>query len=122
MLAEWWQAQKWEPVAPSILGEDNGRVVYVDDEPVAAGWFYTVREAPAVGWMEWVVGNPHADKQRRSKGLSALINELSEEAHLAGVAILFSAASHTKYLERLSQHGFKPADTGMTHMVKTWQH
>ena len=121
MLAEWWKAHQWEPVAKEILGEDNGRVAYVEDEPVAAGWFYTVREAPQVGWIEWVVGNPLVDYNKRSKGLTGLLDELSEEAHKAGVKVLFSAAKHIRYIERLSGHGFKPADTGMTHMVKTWQ-
>lgn len=120
-MVEWWLHHNWQPVAKEVLPVGSGWVVEVEGVPTCAGFFYTVQEVPQVAWMEWVVSNPSVSKEARSEALDALIGHITKVAESKGVKILFSAASHPGYLARLSKLGFTSGDTGMTHMVKTWQ-
>ena len=110
-VSSWWKAHDWPVLDPKMLSEE-GLVV----EGLCAGWLYKTNSCIAL--LEWVVGNPEADKMARSEALDLLITKAKKMAKDQGYTLLFTFTSHPALVTRMHEkHDFKITDTNMTNLV-----
>lgn len=113
---QWWSAQGWPPVPLDCL-PPTGLVV----EGLCMGFVYKC-DGSTMGIMEWVVGNPTADKVERALALDVLIDGLEKLSRELGVKYVFTYTKNERLLNRYKKHGFGETDKNMTHLVKNiWQ-
>jgi hypothetical protein len=111
-ISEWWTEQQW-PVIPADCLPTYGLIA----DGLCAGFLYETDSK--IAWIEWIVGNPRADKLARRQALDALIDGLSERARSKGNRIVFTAASHSGLKARLTERGFALTDGGMSHFIRS---
>ena len=117
MVCRWWHAQKWPAIALDALPR-TGLVGTTDDGvPLAAGWLYQTDSS--IGWVEWIVGDPEADKEQRSEALDLLISKLVERSLDLGIKALFTSCSNERLIERYKKAGFQVTDTSMSNLIRT---
>ena len=111
-LSAWWSAQNW-PVIPTDCLPAHGLII----DGLCAGFLY--QSDSKIAWIEWVVGNPSADKLARRAALNLLIDGLAELGKSLGNRIVFTAAKHPGLCARLIERGFQQTDTQMSHFVRS---
>lgn len=110
-VARWWKAHDWPALEPRMLSE-AGLVV----EGLCAGWLYKTDSCIAL--LEWVVGNPDADKELRSEALDLLIKTAKNMAKNQGYSLMFTFTSHPALIKRMHEkHAFEITDNKMTNLV-----
>lgn len=115
-VCKWWAAQGWPPVPMNCLSP-TGLII----EGMCAGWIYKTNGC-AMGVLEWIVGNPEADKTQRAAALDLLITGLEKTGKELGIEYILTFTGHQRLLDRYKKHGFKETDKNMTHLVKqVWQ-
>lgn len=108
----WWESYGWPPVQPHMLSS-TGMVV----EDLCAGWLYQTDSSIAL--LEWVVGNPAADKEERGKAIDFLIETATKLAKLNGFKLMFTFTNSKKLINRMNEnHSFIITDTNMTNLVR----
>ena len=115
-ICGWWQAQGWPPIPLSDL-PNTGVIVHVNGEPSAAGFLYKTDSSFCV--LEFIVGNPKADKAYRRRGIDVLLEALLTKAKTAGYTRVFSSIQHPRLEQAYLAAGFTVTDTGMKSMVKS---
>jgi hypothetical protein len=110
-LCEWWSGHEGWPAIPEVFLPKVGLIV----DGLCAGFLYQTDSGFA--WLEWVVGNPQADKEARSEALDLLVKELLRVAKELGFQAVFSAIKHPGLLERYEKFGFNVTDRGMNHGI-----
>lgn len=113
-VAKWWVAHGWQPVPPGSL-PIIGMIVESPKNKLCAGWIYQTDSD--IAWLEWVVGNPEADKMERSEALDMLVQSLLRAAKERGHSAIFTTLRHERLIERYKKHGFKVTDENMTCMI-----
>lgn len=111
MLCSWWKSKDF-PCPPEVILPTTG---YVCDE-IAAGFLYLSNSALA--YVEWVVADPNADKQKRSEALDKLFDHVFAEAKKAGAIMLFTSSNIPPYMERVKKLGFMDGDKQTNHFIK----
>ena len=110
-LVRWWN--KWEfPPPPLSLLPPTGYII----PGLAAGFMY-LTDAP-IGWMEWVVCNPDADKKERSKALDEVINKLDAFGKSRDKVVSFTSSNSESYISRLKRLGYVVGDVNTTQLMR----
>lgn len=109
-VSGWWRAHKW-PQVPSNTLPPNGLIV----DEVCAGFLYCT-DSP-ISWLEWVVADPTAPREKRDAALDTLIDSLIKVAKAAGRPIIFSSTKHPALAERYKRHGLEQTDVEMTNFI-----
>lgn len=112
IISKWWEAQKF-PVVPMHLLPVTG---YIANE-CAAGFLYLTNSP--ISWIEWVVGDPKAEKQLRSESLDELISYMIEKARFIGTREIFTSAVSFPFIQRLKKHGFREGDVKTSHFFRS---
>ena len=115
-VSAWWRFWRWtnHPV-PGLLS-DIGFIVELNGLNICAGWLYTTNSL--IGSMEFVVSNPHADRDIRSKGLDFLINALFQKNLEVGKKIFMTNIKNEALAKKLLKLGFIAGDSNMQQFVK----
>ena len=116
VIAEWWKAWEWPVLPPSLVPLNDGLVIHDAEQDLAMGFLYYTDTA--FTWMEWITGNPDANKFQRRDALDILIRELTIKAKENGSEAIFTSMKHPGLIERMQKHGFLVSDEGMTNLVK----
>ena len=114
-LKRWWRTWSW-PAVPEELLPGVGLIVESKTQKLAMGFLYSTDSDFA--WIEWITGNPDADKFQRREALDILIDELSERAKADGFTTVFTTMKHPGLIERALLHGFVVTDKDMTNLVR----
>jgi hypothetical protein len=114
-LCAWWLGNNW-PALPPILLPKTGVVI----EDYCAGFLYESKDTPVM-WMEYIVGNPDADKKWRGEAQDLLIENLVKKARSLGCKMLVVSLYKSRLIERVKKHGFKAHDHEMTNLYHTWE-
>lgn len=107
----WWLGNSW-PVAPIDCLPPTGFIV----DEYCVGYLYLTNSNIAL--LEWVVGNPKADKEKRSLALDFLLEELIESARAAGKKAIFSTTKNKKFSDRLVKHNFKITEENNINLLR----
>ncbi|MCK5016133.1 MAG: hypothetical protein KAS32_03595 [Candidatus Peribacteraceae bacterium] len=109
-LVKWWAGHPgWLPVEENLLSTCG----FIVDE-VCAGFLYFTNSKAAI--LEWIISDPTATKERRSKGLDLLIDEATYVAKTEGYAVIWTWAEHPKLKSRLLNHMFVNAGDCTTYL------
>lgn len=111
IVCSWWKDHQWPSIPLSFLPKTG---IIVDD--CAAGFLYCTDSK--LCWLEFVVVDKSADKQRRRDALDLLISESIEIAKESGYMVMFSSVSHAGLIQRYKNHGFDVTDQNMTNLIK----
>lgn len=103
----WWRKHDWTPVPVSSLPRTG---FIVDD--LAAGFLYITDTN--LTWLEWVVANPEAEKEQRSKAVDAVIEALLDRAKELGFTRVFTSTNNPALEKRFHKHGFGSFDKNVT--------
>jgi hypothetical protein len=114
LLCSWWLAWGWAAPAPAML-PPTGYIVEVEGKPVLAGFLYQADSA--LGWVEWVIGNP-AFRLERKQALPALLEAIAVEAKRRGIQALFTSSNHPGLIEGYKAAGFGITDQNVTHLIR----
>lgn len=117
VLAGFWRAQGWSPVPAQDLPPTG--VVIEDEETgtlLAAGFLY--KTDSSIAWLEFIVGNPKADRTPRRLAVDLVITRLTEHAKQSGFRNVFSSLEHKGLIRRYKNHGFVETDKEMTNLIK----
>ena len=83
MLVEWWKGYSWPSVPYNMLPKTG---IIVND--TVAGFIYSTDSEMCS--MEWIIGNPSADKKQRKECTIILIDTLCEIAKKMGYKYCFT--------------------------------
>jgi hypothetical protein len=111
-VCSWWKDHEW-PSIPLIFLPKTG--IIVDD--CAVGFVYGTDSK--LCWLEFVVVDKRAEKERRRKALDILISEATNIAKECGYVAMFSSVSHKGLIERYKNHNFQITDQNMTNLIRT---
>jgi hypothetical protein len=114
VLPAWWKAWGWPAIGVDHLPE-TGLMVSHEGKPVCAGFLYKTDSKFAI--LEWVVGDPAADKSLRHMSVDILVQGLVDEAKRQGFKSVFSSIRHHRLLESYKKAGFMVTDEGMTNVI-----
>lgn len=114
-VCEWWTTQGFQALPKNFLSKVGFIVEGDDGTKLCAGWFYETDSAWSL--VEWVVGNPKADKDSRRRGLDLLIETIIEYAKTREFAVIFTSVQHPALIKRYEQYGLQKADIGMTNLI-----
>lgn len=110
VVCEWWKGYDW-PEIPYTMLPINGLII----DNTCAGFLYQTDSDLA--WIEFIVGNPTIDKNKRAEGLEQLIGGLKDKAKELGFKTVFTATRHERLVDRFKEKGFHISDKNMTHMI-----
>ncbi len=119
-VATWWKFWRWNAhPTPEILS-DIGYIIEKDGLNLCAGWLYTTNSN--IGSMEYLIGNPFADRALRGDALDFLIECLAQRNMKEGKRILLTNIKHEALAKRILNLGFLAGDQNLKQFVKvTWQ-
>lgn len=117
VLMGFWKAHKWSPPPASDLPPTG---IVVEDVAtgtlLAAGFLYKTDSSFA--WLEFIVGNPKADRVPRRLAVDLVIADLSQKAKEMGFKYIYSNLKHKGLIRRYKNHGFLETDTEMSSLLK----
>lgn len=117
MLCEWWNKwPDWVAIPIEALPE-LGYIAMNDTTPVVAGFLYQTDSC--IAWLEYIIGNPEADKTVRHDALGLLIEAAVLEATKLNYKSVFTSVKHPKLEHCLRQHNFIIGDTNVNQMVRS---
>ena len=85
-------------------------------EGLACGWLYKT-DSP-IGWLEWLVINPEANKVSAFRALKMIYDEAEEKAKALGMSSLFSTFNNDALIKLSKSKGYVAADTNVTNLIK----
>jgi hypothetical protein len=116
MICDWWTRQKFTPIAPELLPQ-RGLVVQSDEGiPLCVGFLYSTDSA--MGWVEFIVGNPDARRRDVSHALDRLLECLVDLSKLIGHRALFTSSNLKGLVKRFTRAGFTIGDINTTQLVR----
>lgn len=110
----WWFQHDW-PTLPREALPKTGFIV----DGLAAGFLYKTDSTFAI--LEFIVGNPEANKEKRRQAIDLVVKELLNEAKNDGFKLIFSSISHPNLKKIYLNNGFKETDTNMTNFVRRFE-
>ena len=114
---EWWnQYEDWTPMPLEMLGKD-GFIAEKDGVKLAAVWGYNT--GCPIHLMEWLVGNPKASWEDRSKAIEMVTDACSQWCKNNGAKLVFTMTKNKRLLDKLTEQGFVKSDEGMTHLLRS---
>jgi hypothetical protein len=93
-VCAWWTAQKW-PILPKDHLSSTGFITYDDDTKYAAAWVYTTNSSIYI--LDWWVGNPDADHEKRKEGMELIADASAEFAKECGAKTLLTMTSNARF-------------------------
>ena len=116
MLCEWWKAHGWPEVPIGMLGQ-RGYIAFVEDKPIIAG-FLLKDENSYFGMLEYVVANPEATQDEKSRGIAELIQSISKTAHDIEMRSMMTISDNPHLIQKYLDNGFKITSKSVTVLVK----
>lgn len=116
-VASWWKKQDWMILPKEVLGI-KGFIVEDNGEKLAASWVYRDKSCP-ICIMEWTVGNPDADWEKRKEAIDLVINSCTTWAKEDGATLMLTMTKSKRFLEKLQDKDFVQTDDGMTHLIRS---
>jgi hypothetical protein len=119
ILVGWWK--DWGLDAPSrdFLPDDgtSGLIVFDGDEPVCAGFMYTMNAK--VAWVEWIVSSKtYRKKPARKECIDLLIYTLTQVCKIKGAKYVFSNNNNKNLIESFTNNGYIKGCTNSTELIK----
>jgi hypothetical protein len=119
ILVGWWK--DWGLDAPSrdFLPDDgtSGLIVFDGDEPVCAGFMYTMNAK--VAWVEWIVSSKTSRKKpARKECIDLLIYTLTQVCKIKGAKYVFSNNNNKNLIESFTNNGYIKGCTNSTELIK----
>ena len=114
-VAKWWAKQGWPVLTKEILGK-VGFIAEIDDKKVAAVWIFATNSPIYV--MEWLVGNPDVDHEKRALGIDLVVEAACNWAKDDGATSVFTTTNHERLIEKYKARDFKVTDTNMTSLMR----
>jgi len=112
IICEWWKEYDY-PIVPLDCLPKNGLII----ENLCAGFLYSTDSA--LCWLEFVVGNPKATKEERSKGLDELIEGLVVLAKTKEFKYALASVEHPNLKDKVKKLGFMETNTCMSNFVRS---
>jgi hypothetical protein len=119
ILVKWWQGWGWNAPSRDFLPDDGtgGLIVFDGDEPVCAGFIYTMNAK--VAWVEWIVSNKeYRKKPTRKEALNLLIFTLTKVCENKGAKYIFSNNNNKYLIDLFVGLGFIKGCTNSTELIK----
>jgi hypothetical protein len=119
ILVKWWQGWGWSAPSRDFLPDNGagGLIVFDGDEPVCAGFIYTMNAK--VAWVEWIVSNKeYRKKPTRKEALNLLIFTLTKICENNGAKYIFSNNNNKNLIDRFVDSGFVKGSTNSTELIK----
>ena len=113
IIQQWWINHGSFPPEPEHLAP-IGVMVEVEGKPICAGFLYNTDSKICV--FEFVVCDPFASKNNRSKGLRHLIKRIKNLAEELDYSLIYTSVGIQPYIKKLKEADFKEIDTNQTHM------
>lgn len=116
-LEEWWQGYDWPSPREDHLPK-RGLVAFDPEtnERLAAGFLYETDSAFC--WMEWIVGNPTADKFKRREAIDILITDIVRLGKELGFKSVFTSLANPRLKEAYIKAGFIETDKSVNNYVR----
>ncbi len=114
-VSSWWAEQGW-PVLPLEILSPTGYVAEEDGNLIAATWVFPTNCPIYI--MEWTVGNPKVEWDKRNEGLKLVTDEACRWAKEDGAVQVFTMTKHERFINKLEEFGFDKTDSGMTHLMR----
>ena len=120
-LKGWWDFWKFPAPAVAALPKyddelTTGLMVSSNGIDICAGFLYETNSA--LCWVEFIVSNPDSGKEERSKALSLLIDEFTEEAKRLGFGAIFASIKHPSLLKKYIKAGYTLGTTNTNELIK----
>tara|TARA_R110000787_G_scaffold5480_3_gene20058 strand:+ start:3716 stop:4099 length:384 start_codon:yes stop_codon:yes gene_type:complete len=106
-VCRWWEGHSW-PAIPECALSDTGFII----DGMCAVWVYSTNSCFSL--VEWVIGNPEADKRKLGPALDLLLDHAVEFAKQDGSILIQTTTKHSGLIRRYKNHGFVEGDSGMT--------
>jgi hypothetical protein len=118
VICGWWEKHSFGQIPLSHLPK-NGRIVadFETNEPLAAGFIYMTDSK--MGWLEFIVTNPHSNPITRAKAVDALVEELVLLSKDLGIECLFTSTTRDSLSKTLQKHGFRVGDTDTKQLIRS---
>lgn len=110
-LTKWWEGYSW----PSIPYEMLPKIGFIANDCVA-GFIYSTDSKICV--IEWIIGDPTADKDKRKESLNLLLDQLCSTAKKMGYNFCFTYTKNSGLITTLEQNNFKKTDENMIHFIR----
>lgn len=115
-VSSWWKFWRWNAhPTPQILS-DIGYIVEKDGLNLCAGWLYTTNSC--IASMEFLIGNPFADRETRSDALDFLIECLGQRCLKEGKISFMTNIKNPALAKRLTRLGFIAGDTELKQFIR----
>ena len=89
----WWKGEKG--IEREILPSDkNCLILEYKGRPIYAGFLFMGLDAP-MGYLTWIVSNPHYKVKNREELLKIFIKESEEKAREQGACFMFTVCSNS---------------------------
>lgn len=115
-VSQWWSKQGW-PVLPAGILSSAGFIICDGEEKLAATWMFATNCPIYI--MEWTVGNPNVEWEKRSQAIKMVTDAACEWAKQDGAAQVFTMTKSERFIDKLQEFGFIKTDSGMTHLVRS---
>jgi hypothetical protein len=112
MLVEWWKGYSWPSIPYSMLPKTG---IIVND--TVAGFIYATDSEMCL--IEWIIGNPLADKKQRKECTAILFDTLCEIAKQMGYKHCFTYTKNTGLVDSLLKNKFNKTDDNMIHFMRS---
>ena len=119
ILVKWWQGWGWNAPSRDFLPDDGtgGLIVFDGDEPVCAGFMYTMNAK--VAWVEWIVSSKtYRKKPARKECIDLLIYTLTQVCKIKGAKYVFSNNNNKNLIESFTNNGYIKGCTNSTELIK----
>jgi hypothetical protein len=116
IVSEWWRSQDW-PTVPSNLLSNHGFIIRDESIPIVAGWVYET--GTPMFLLEWIVGNPDIDWEKRQEGILTLVDFCSEYSKQLGAQMLFTMIKNERLMDKIESKGFMKTDENMSHFIRS---
>ena len=111
----WWKAQDWPPMPLEMLSQ-SGFIVEENGEKLAATWVFPTNCPIYI--MEWTVGNPECDWEKRADAIDLVTNKACDWAKAHGASMIFTMTKNERFIDKLKNNNFEITDNGMTHLMR----
>lgn len=116
-VSQWWIKQGW-PALPEDILTTSGFIVQCGEEKLAATWIFKTNCPIYI--MEWTVGNPDANWEKRATALELVTDAACDWAKQDGAKQVFTMTKSNRFIDKLINcNGFVKTDSGMTHLVRS---
>jgi hypothetical protein len=115
-VCNWWKHHGWNPLEKTSLSKAGFIVENDNGQKLVAGWVF--QTDCDVYILEWIIGNPEADKEERGEAVNALITVASDVAKKLGARTLFTMTKNPSLMDKLQSHNFIKTDEEMIHFVR----